>query len=205
MNPAMEELRHATQDLHQALEATAAAQDLLSSSLVRERYAHILRLWASSWAALEDSIHRSPWAQSMRHLLVTPRAVHALHDLRYLGFDADDVFPAGVASGQVQIAVPASQAALLGRCYVMRGAALGGRVIAKHLSRSLGFGQNQGSSFFSAGDAEVLSWPQWGKQLDLSLASSEDRQQAVQEARATFQFLLQTFTSAGVSGARGVA
>jgi heme oxygenase len=196
MRTAVEDLRHATHDLHQALEETQIAQDLLSPQLTLNRYAQILGHWARSWGALEASLDDALFAQSVGHLLCTPRAMLAQDDLRCLGYAATAPLPSFATTDSLRVDVPGNRSALLGRCYVMRGAALGGQVIARRVSASLGLQQNKGVYFFAHAQNESLGWPQWCKELESWLREPQERALAVQEARHTFAFLLQTFRAA---------
>ena len=85
-------------------------------------------------------------------------------DLAYLG-DSD----LALASVPICRELPAlgTLPECLGSMYVLEGATLGGRLISRHLARTLGLGPDAGASFFSSYGVEVgPMWRRFGEALD---------------------------------------
>ena len=76
----------------------------------------------------------------------------------------------------------------------MRGASLGGKVIAKHLATHLGLHASKGATFFAA-DEQATTWTQWMQHAGTLVNRAEEIDQAVVAASTTFEFLLQRFSS----------
>jgi heme oxygenase len=187
----IQSLRLHTQSLHAGLENTAIARDLLSPSLTLPRYANILTAWADAWTILEQTLQHAEYARAAPHLLPVARVDHAIADLRVLGHTPA---PTRMLATQRMTLAPSSLSAFLGICYVARGAALGGKVIAKHLATTLGIGPANGAAFFGGEDREMLTWVQWMRGADALLLSCDDIDAAKQAAAGTFQLLTAIFS-----------
>jgi len=197
MKTAVQELQKQTRELHQSLEQCAMACDLLSPALTLPRYSTILAVWFGAWTQLETCIWNSAWAASVPHLLPARRAAKAQHDLHILQSSAWPTLAAQSNKPPQLRMTTHSQAALLGVCYVVRGSALGGQVITRHLEQTLRLDRKGGASFFAPQDDEPLTWSQWGKQLEPLLSEPALRAEAAAAARQTFNFLLATFSGDG--------
>jgi heme oxygenase len=187
----IQSLRLHTHSLHAELENTALARDLLSPSLTLARYTEILRAWAEAWIILEDVLQHSEFALIAPELVPAARGNRAIADLRYLGQAAvTTAIPAAPRS----MCTPSQLSGFLGICYVVRGASLGGKVIAKHLATTLGLGPANGAAFF-AGDAhDALTWVQWMRHADALLLSLDDVDEAKHAAGKTFRLLTAIFS-----------
>lgn len=89
-----------------------------------------------------------------------------------------------------------SRAAILGACYVLEGATLGGQFIARHLQEKLGFAPGEGDRFFRSYGAEVgARWQAF--RAELMRHSSEENDAAIIAAAQD------TFDKLGVWFSRG--
>jgi heme oxygenase len=186
----IEQLRLRTQSLHQQLEQTPIAQDLMSPMLTLERYTQILTAWRAAWALLEIAVWTTPYALQTPHLLPLKRCANADADLHYLALR--EATPTPQWRSDQTIEQPQTLAEFVGVCYVLRGAALGGKVIARHLATTLGLSATSGAAFFATAD-EATTWRQWMQQAESLLHTEQDIEQAVGGAAATFKFLLDKF------------
>ena len=187
-------LRLHTQSLHAGLENTAIARDLLSPSLTLTRYREILAAWANAWTILETTLQHSEFSRAAPELLPAARVAHAIDDLRYFGH-APESTP--LSFGYATALTPSSLSGFVGICYVVRGASLGGKVIAKHLEATLGLGRNNGAGFFGGDDRDALTWVQWMRNADTLLLSLGDIDEAKRAAATTFSLLTDLFSRDG--------
>lgn len=200
MSSPLQTLRAHTQALHLTLEATPVAQALLSPTLTRTRYADILRMWAAGWHVLEPELFTHRFAQLVPQLLPFARAQRAQADLAYL--DMLNARDGAARSGRADLCstaagawagTPASLSGFIGVCYVLRGASLGGKVIARHLERTLGLDADHGAGFFNAESGDGLSWVQWMRSADDVLLAENAIDDACRAAVDTFALLLNLF------------
>ena len=82
----------------------------------------------------------------------------------------------------------------IGVCYVLRGASLGGKVIARHLDDTLRLDAAHGAAFFNAESGDGLGWVQWMRSADQVLLAENDLDAACLSAGATFALLLKLFS-----------
>lgn len=200
-------LRRHTAALHQQLEALPLARAMLAPALDLPRYRRALAAWADAWWPLEQAIAGSPHAEPLADLLPPARHALALADLHWLDRAAPPV-PAAAApwrsdgdgnGGAQAAALRALQAAtdtpaaLLGLCYVLRGASLGSQVIAAHLRTTLALDGGNGASFFATRHAHALGWPAWMAAADRRLGGATATAQACQGAAAGFGQMMAAF------------
>jgi heme oxygenase len=82
---------------------------------------------------------------------------------------------------------PRTVADALGALYVVEGATLGGRIIARHLASSLGITAERAGSFLHAyGDDVGPMWKTFGVALDRFAVARDDRAAVLAAARRTF-------------------
>lgn len=184
-------LRLFTHDLHKQLEQTAIAQDLMSPQITFGRYVEILRTWGSAWALFESAMRDCRYASQIPLLLPTERSTRAEADLRYLA-GHHTAAPSRLDQCHFQFPSPKSLSALVGVCYVTRGASLGAKVIARHLTSTLDLKEFSGAGFFSQNN-EAVGWSQWMHHADALLDNEKKIEQAALAAASTFTFLLHVF------------
>jgi heme oxygenase len=145
-------LRAGTRDEHDRLEKRSP---LRSADLGIDRYRQVLAGFLGIYRPLEPAIGRAlaaaevavPWA---------PRALLLERDLGDLGMTADQV--AEVPDCPLVPSVD-SPGEALGCLYVLEGATLGGRVIARELGPRLGVAPGRGGAFFHGhGSQTAARW-----------------------------------------------
>ena len=190
-------LRSHTRLLHQVLENTPTARALLSPAITLVCYAEHLVIWAAAWKKIEQSLYESPFAKRVPQLLPCPRAGLAEADLAYL-YSLEGVRsshkPLHHSAVDTSSLNPENLSGFIGICYVLRGASLGGKVIAKHLESTLAMSVDRGASFFSAGSGDYLSWDQWIRSANQMLSIENDIDLACHWASATFELLITAFS-----------
>lgn len=173
-------LREATASLHRALEARL---DLLAPDLSLERYVRVLLGLHGYYGALEPRlgtcVERCRCAFPLRS-----RAPLLVQDLVELGTRHEELERAPRCRS-----LPALEGIeqLAGCVYVLEGACLGGRVVARGLRHGLGLDAEHGCSFFSDAGKDVV--PRWALVTDwleeVGRQSSTDA--IVASAAATFR------------------
>lgn len=189
-------LRRHTATHHRRLEATPLAQAILSPTLDLPGYRRALTAWADAWWPLEQAVVGSAHATALASLLPPPRHALALADLQTLSVDAATA-PARAASATPPVlqAAAATPAGLLGLCYVLCGAALGGQVIAAHLHKRLGLHAGHGAAFFGGCRAGMPAWPAWCATADRLLSDAEAAAQSQEAAALAFETLRRPFSA----------
>jgi heme oxygenase len=153
-NTLIAELRRATATLHSAVEALPGMGVLTSPTVTRADYLAYLRGMARACGALEPPL-----------LAVLDRELADLQDLRpayrpRLPALVADCLAEGVeppAPAASQLVLPGLSEAM-GGLYVLEGATLGGRVIARHLRRHLPDGLGTAAFLDFHGDAGPAAW-----------------------------------------------
>jgi heme oxygenase len=175
-------LRRATADIHQAVEQLPIMTRLTSPTVTRDDYLDYLRVLADVYAALEATLLAS-LGKELRHELGLRRKLPAILD--DLASHGRSHVPQGLAN-----IVPEETGAPLGGIYVLEGATLGGRVIAKHLRRCLGPALGPTAFLDFYGQEASASWKRFTGILDrLAAEGLLDPAGVVSGARATFSLV----------------
>ena len=194
VSPIRARLRETTSAQHRELEERL---DLLNPALSLARYRRILEAFYGFYRPLETALAET-LAGAACGFSLPARHLRLERDLVMLGASLDDV------AGLPRCAsVPAlsSQGRGAGCLYVLEGAALGGRIIARAVGLHLALDREHGVSFF-AGEVEptparwraVLAW------LDGVHADSTDRGGGIVEgACETFRELAAWMSARGVT------
>jgi heme oxygenase (biliverdin-IX-beta and delta-forming) len=147
-------LRRHTAPYHDKLERTVDIHDRLGSS---NRYADLLARLYGFYEPFEAELDRAVTRWELPIDVDARRKVPLIAcDLAALGSprSAVDSLPRCVGLPR-----PTSPAIALGCLYVIEGATLGGRIIARQVERRLGFGLRDGASFFHGyGDDTGPRW-----------------------------------------------
>ena len=187
---ALPELRLTTRAEHDRLEHVLR----LAEPMPLERYAAILCGFDAFLRVWEPRIHAA-----------LPERLHAwFRPRRRGGFASADVEWLRAVAGIEPSPTPAKQAAaiplgdlaeVLGSLYVIESSALGGRVIAPQLKRTLGLGQGRGASYFHGFGGETgVMWSNFQVLAALEIGdSSRDTVRACQSAKRTFAALIELF------------
>ena len=172
-------LRHATAKTHQAVERLPLMARLTSPSVTREDYLDYLHALAEVYAALEGSLLDVLDEEIRNDLGVRPKLPAILDDLAEQG-------QPHIPRTSTQLA-PAGSGAALGGLYVLEGATLGGRVIAKHLRRCLGPALGSAGFLDFHGEHSSAAWKRFASILDsLPAHGRMDPAEVVSGACTTF-------------------
>jgi heme oxygenase len=184
-----ESLRAATASVHEALHQHPGFSALIEG-----------RLTMAEYRALLARLHGFHWPLE--------RVLRAASDETLLGFDVlgrekaqllrDDLLWLGVQPQEIEFGpacdfVPAvrTHAELLGQLYVVEGAGLGGRILARKLDGLLGAGALDGRRFFLGRPApDPLPWAVFCRRLE-AWAERDDRLAMARSAERTFRALQQ--------------
>jgi heme oxygenase len=137
------ELKTRTRALHAALDASLP---LVDPSLTRAQYsAFLVRMLA--WLRPTERLVAERLSVARWPLEPRPRAPHLETDLASLGLASPNDAPAAM--------VPAlhCEAHAIGSVYVLEGSALGGQVISRHLTSTLGITATSGGRYFTGDGA----------------------------------------------------
>ncbi|MFO3705959.1 biliverdin-producing heme oxygenase [Xanthomonas codiaei] len=169
-------LRHATQDTHRLVEAVPLMQALGQGQVDRTRYALILRRHHALLAGFEERF--GDWLSTLVgngwHYRRRAPALRA--DLRTLDQRPDALLapPTGTDA-----------AARWGMLYVIEGAQLGGRVIARGLRRHQP-ALADALQYFELADEDPAGWRRFQAVLDQCLDTPRARATAIDGAQAMF-------------------
>ena len=148
-------LRDATAPIHRRLDRGLGY--LLSPALTSERYRNLLEAFLGFYAPLEQRLHcadagadepMTRWTSTLR----TPLIRQDLDRLAERDRSSRDVLPVVAEALLPRVSRPAH---VLGVLYVVEGAALGGRVIAPAVAKTLALEPPSGCSFFHGSGADT--------------------------------------------------
>lgn len=167
---------------HDRIEQNGRMASLLSDDLTRDAYRALLARLYGFLAPLEDRLGRRPeWARLGFDFDARRRVPMLRRDLAVLGGPAVDDLP--VCD---DLPAVAGFAAAVGSLYVLEGATLGGRIIARHLHRTLGLDAASGAAFFCGrSDDTGALWRAFGRFAERTVSPAE-ADAAVAAAAATF-------------------
>lgn len=174
-------LKRETAALHDRLEAQLG---LLGPGLSMRRYRQVLETFYGFYAPLETRLARIAAVSPPRGFCLRIRSELLENDLQALGLTRRQLAELPRCVSLPPLSNPEQ---LAGCLYVLEGASLGGRVIARALDRDFGIAKDTGASFF-VGDAEATS-ARWRRVLAWlhDLVQEGARSDAVvTSARATF-------------------
>jgi heme oxygenase len=184
-------LRSRTGALHASIERVPAMTRLLAPDLSVAEYAVVLQAMHAFHAALEPVVSAELCGHPVSALLDGGRIAALSLDLGWLGVAA---VPARPALPRLDGA-----AAALGALYVIEGASLGGRVIARRVADHLGVIMGFGGSFYGGVSAEMAR-RRWGlltAALDGASGDGAFDEQMVAGACGTFRCLEAWLVQAG--------
>ncbi|MGY6214427.1 biliverdin-producing heme oxygenase [Methylolobus aquaticus] len=183
----------ATAAQHRRVERTFP---ILEPTLTRADYRFWLARLHGFYGPLEAVLE--PWAPEMAiDWPARRKALHLQADLGHLGLSAE-----AIAALPHCAALPAvgDLAAAFGVTYVLEGATLGGRLIARQLSARLGVAAGAGADFFSAyGDEVDARWLAFRLRLAAAVAAPALEARAIDAACDTFD-ALGNWLHAGLTG-----
>ncbi len=182
------ELREKTADYHNKLEETALSQVILSEKVTMEAYIDYLKTMYAYTKPLEETFF--PLMKDVFSNLDLRERSHLLEkDLFKLGVSATELDEADFAP----IDMTASPEEMAGAIYVMEGSSLGGRVIFKHIHKTLGLEADTGGAYFYGHGGETGKF--WTSFMDelWDFASQHSQQEIFQGAVNTFKDMYNLF------------
>lgn len=175
-------LREATAEAHAGIEALALMLRLTSEGVTLADYRHYLCAMAEVYAPLEGALYAALDPVVRERLGVTPKLPALLADLREQGIEwrPDAACSAALAARSLD--------ALVGGLYVLEGATLGGRTIARQLRRRLDPRALGGATFLDFhGEHTGPAWRAFCTALDaLRVEGRLDQAALIEGALATF-------------------
>ena len=187
---ALAELRLTTRAEHDRLEAMLR----LSEAMPLERYGAILCGFDAFLRIWEPRIHAALPERLQAWFRARRRGGFASADVEWLRA-VEGIEPVAMASHLAATLPLGDLAEVLGSLYVVEASALGGRVIAPHLKRTLGLGQGRGASYFHGfgGETSVM-WDNFRVLTSLEIGeSSRNTVRACQSARRSYAALIELF------------
>lgn len=179
----LDRLRCATRNAHALIEAVPALSRLVAADLTHDVYVSVLQHLEAFHACIEPAIACAlTGLRSALVLLDGSRPQALAEDLAWFGVRPLPSPP---------IPMPDTPAGALGMLYVVEGSGLGGRVIGRHLTDSLGVCPGQGGSFYCRRDAETVRW-RWRhlcQVLEGPLPGDAPEGRLIEGAQVTFRFL----------------
>ena len=187
---ALAELRLTTRAEHDRIERVLR----LTEPMPLERYGAILAGFDAFLRAWEPRIHAALPERLQSWFRPRRRGGFASADVEWLRSVAGLSLPTPAAHAAATLPL-ADLAGVLGSLYVIEGSALGGRVIAPQLKRTLGLDQGRGASYFHGFGGETAAmWSSFRVLASLEIGeSSRDTVHACQSAKRTFAALLELF------------
>ncbi|MBK1716163.1 biliverdin-producing heme oxygenase [Thiocystis violacea] len=159
-------LRQATAEAHAAVERLPMMCRLTSESVTREDYRDYLQTLAAIYAPLEPSLYARLDNGLREALGVRPKLPALRHDLEEQG----GVWLTHTPETTPWLDCPDGVSAAVGGLYVLEGATLGGRTIARQLRRILGDGLGSASFLDFHGTDTSAAWKQFSGGLNALVA-----------------------------------
>jgi heme oxygenase len=168
-SPLHQSLKDSTRGAHDQIERNAVLKRLLADDLTKAEYTAILARYLGFFHPLEEKLARqAELKQKVSDFESRTKTRKLEHDLAALGLSNEKIAELPRAA---TVPDAASFASAMGVLYVCEGSNLGGRLIAKHLSK-FDFFTNETSSFFEI-DPQVVG-SRWKSFLDLLSGLPQD-------------------------------
>ena len=181
----LERLKSGTYARHVAIESRTV---LLNKDLSHSNYSLCLQRFLGYYSPLETRLLESPvWHEIEFTYADRYKTPLVLQDLLALGMSQD-----ALAAIPQCTALPdlTTAAQLLGCLYVIEGATLGGQIISKHLSSTLGVSTVSGCAFFAGyGKHTGSKWKAFGACLTAFTTQTGCDDEIIASANKTFQTL----------------
>lgn len=177
-------LKAETRNEHIRVEA--ALVELMSDWLSEQAYRRRLGQFLGLYAPIEEGFRNiSGWSERGIDLAARRKTPLIEADLRVLGEDTPESLPHCMA-----LASCADMASAFGCMYVVEGATLGGQIISRHLSATLGITPDRGGRFFHGYGRRTAEMWQSFRNVLLAFAIGEAVQdRIITSAIATFQII----------------
>jgi heme oxygenase (biliverdin-IX-beta and delta-forming) len=184
-------LRRETAEAHEAIERLPLMRRLTSPEVTLDDYRRYLRTMAEIYSPLETALYAGLGDALRERLGVAPKQSALLGDLAELeDSPVPDSSAPGSGDGLPELLSELHPSALVGGLYVLEGATLGGRTIARHLRAVLGDSFGGGHFLDFHGRAITTAWPRFSAALvDLARDGTLDADETVAGALATFALI----------------
>ncbi len=174
MSDLLAALRQSTASLHQGLHVHRLLAPLQDSTITLEDYYWCIRAFHQAYSQMQRSIRFTPPFADIAALQWLERDMLA-HHITPVEIEALPYSPIDTASKYT------------GYLYVKQGSTLGGRVISRHLHRTLGLVEHESNHFFAGfGEETGARWKQFVSALD---DANINTQEAVSQAVDTFRLI----------------
>jgi heme oxygenase (biliverdin-IX-beta and delta-forming) len=166
LTPLAVRLRRATADTHEAVEKLPIMHRLTSDAVTGEDYLHYLTVLAGLYAMVETAIFRELNSVLCARLNLRRKLPALLRDLEEHGVLWTPPMENSSEQQNAHRYQPCGSNAVVGALYVLEGATLGGRTIARHLRRVLGAGLGSAHFLDFHGNDTAVAWRQFSTTLD---------------------------------------
>ncbi|NEX20846.1 biliverdin-producing heme oxygenase [Thiorhodococcus mannitoliphagus] len=180
-------LRRETAEAHEAVERLPLMVALMSDAVTRDAYRRYLVVMAGIYAPVEEQLYGGLSEELVERLGVRPKMPALLRDLSEQGETWTPRPEVARWHEPLEPLAPSDESALVGGIYVLEGATLGGRTIARHLARVLGDAFGAGSFLDFHGRKTSSVWKHFSQELTaLAEAGRLDADGVIHGALATF-------------------
>lgn len=169
----------ATAELHREVETENLARFIMDHSIERETYELLLLQNYLAYKTTESAIasHIEGY-KGNKHLLLAK-------DIENLQLERPELPLAFNCN---------SRAAAFGAAYVVEGSALGGLVLATHISKCPGLDTIGKHYFFNGSKENLANWNRFKEGLGAQDFSEEELDEAIQKAQDTFRFFQRIYS-----------
>ena len=190
----LEHLKARTRSHHERAEA---ALPLMDDGLTLDRYRDTLAAFLGVYRPMEERLGAlHAWDVLGFEFERRRKARLIQRDLLALGLSAAEIALVPLCPELPRVDTPPRA---LGALYVMEGATLGGQVIRRRVGQILGLDAANGVAFFSSyGDAVGPMWKEFQALVRRSIASTDQMDDMIESAAATFDTLTSWITRAPV-------
>ena len=170
-----ERLKKETRELHEEVERSTIARDILNHSIDRNSYKLLLYQNYIAYAVTENVV-----AACLENY--SPNKHQRLkQDLAY--FNVQPKIPAGIPLFECH-----NSAEAYGAAYVIEGSTLGGMLISRNLQKCQHLKDIENHYFFNGDKTAIESWNQFKAELNSQDFTEVQQKQAIEKAKETFQF-----------------
>ena len=183
-------LKEETSYLHQALESLPLSQSILKENVTQEDYLIYLGLMFDIVSDIESAIF--PLVSTVISDLEHRKKAHLLTlDFEKLGYIKSNNTP---AFSDLEHTISLGFA--IGMLYVIEGSTLGGRVIYKHIQKTLGYSSENGAAYFAGyGDQTGQFWKNFIGELVEHEKSEGTGEEIIAGANYTFKAITTHFAA----------
>lgn len=179
----LESLREATRPMHRRLESAAPLKRLVEPDLTLNEYCGVLErlLGYHDPAEVTVNAHADGLPIDFGPRRKTDLLVRDLERLHYSRREIDDL------PRCPDVAPVTDVDSALGVLYVLEGSTLGGRIIRRHLQRSIGIASDAGCAYYTGyGEDTGPMWKALGRAIEERVKESGSAEPVIASARATF-------------------